>query len=70
MEDFEIVSPQELVNIVMNMRLCDNSISGFSEREEYFLREIDTLYNLPVKHKHKLHHAYQTFRANTLEDDH
>ena len=54
MEDFEIVSPQELVGIVRNMRLCDSSISGFSEREEYFLREIDDLYNLPVKHKHSL----------------
>ena len=53
MEDFEIVSPQELVEIVRNMRLCDSSISGFSEREEYFLKEIDDhLYDLPVKHKH------------------
>ena len=52
MENFEIVSPHELVGIVRNMRLCDSSISGFSEREEFFLREIDNLYNLPVKHKH------------------
>ena len=52
MEDFEIESPQELVNIVRSMRLCNSSVSGFTEREEYFLREIDTMYNLPVKHQH------------------
>ena len=52
MEDFEIVSPQELVNIVRNMKLCQNSISAFSDREEFLLREIDLMYNLPIKHKH------------------
>ena len=52
MEDFEIVSPEELVSIVRNMKLCDKSVSGFSEREEYFLKEIDKLYCLPEKQKH------------------
>ena len=46
------MSQRELVNICCNMKLCQYSVSAFSEREEFFLREIDLMYNLPIKHKH------------------
>ena len=52
MEDFEAVSPQHLVQMIRDMKLCNKSTSSFSDREEFILKEIDTMYGLPHKETH------------------
>ena len=51
-EDFEASSPQQLVSFVRDMKLCKDSSSGFSDREEAMLRELDLVYGLTPLEKH------------------
>ena len=40
-EDFGVTCPKEILQRIIDLKLHDRSVSNFSEREEYFLQEID-----------------------------
>ena len=62
-EDFGVKTVGELIDTVRNLGLHTRSVSEFSEREIYFLREIDKLYFLPQKPQHS---AIQPTRISEL----
>ena len=51
-EDFGVTCPKEILQKITDLKLHDRSVSNFSEREEYFLQEIDRHYRVTPKEKH------------------
>ena len=48
-EDFGMSTPKQVLQRVLDLKLHDRSVSGFSDREHFFLEEIDKWYKLAPK---------------------
>ena len=51
-EDFGVSGPSDLIDRVRNLGLHKLSVSDFSSKEIYFLKELDRIYSLPQKAKY------------------